>query len=106
MLAVVLEFDVIDGMEDKFRKSWIETTVIIQQNFGSLGSRLHQADNGKFIAYAQWPNLRVYECDHDWSGDFKNARGNMRKCLKIGKPTVLHKLTLDTDMLKEASFSE
>lgn len=29
MLAVVLEFDVIDGMEDKFRKSWIETTVII-----------------------------------------------------------------------------
>ncbi|SGZ06448.1 Putative uncharacterized protein [Moritella viscosa] len=25
----------------------------------------------------------------------------MRKCLKIGKPTILHKLTLDTDLLEE-----
>jgi hypothetical protein len=45
MLAVILEFDVIDGMEDQFRKSWIETTKVIYQNFGSLGSRLHHADN-------------------------------------------------------------
>jgi hypothetical protein len=104
MLAVVLEFDIIDGMEDEFRKSWIETTEIIYRNFGSLGSRLHRSDNGKFIAYAQWPNLSVYECDHDWAGDSKNARDNMRKCLKTGKPTVLHKLALDTDMLKEAGF--
>ena len=106
MFAVVLEFDVIDDMGDKFRKSWIETTEIIYQNFKNLGSRLHQADNGKFIAYAQWPNLSVYECDYYWPGDSKNSRENMRKCLKIGKPTVLHKLTLDTDMLREASFSE
>ena len=106
MLAIVLEFDVIDGMQDAFRTSWIETTEIIYQNFGSLGSRLHEADNGQFIAYAQWPNLSVYECDHDWPEDSKNARESMRNCLKIGKPTVLHKLTLDTDMLKEARSSE
>ena len=52
MLAVILEFDVIEGMEEEFRTSWIETTELIYQNFGSLGSRLHKSDSGKFIAYA------------------------------------------------------
>jgi hypothetical protein len=101
MLAVVLEFDVIEGMENEFRDAWIETTEVIYQNFGSLGSRLHKSDNGKFIAYAQWPDLNVYENDHNWSVDFKNSRERMRASLKIGKPTVLHKLTLDTDLLKK-----
>ena len=105
MLAVVLEFDVIEGMENKFRKAWIETTDIIYQNFGSLGSRLHKSDNGKFIAYAQWPDLNVYENDHHWPDDSKSTREKMSACLKIGKPTVLHKLTLDTDLLKEVSFT-
>ena len=100
MLAVVLAFDVIEGMEDQFRKSWIETTEIIYQNFGSLGSRLHQSDNGKFIAYAQWPDLNTYESEHHWPDDTKTMREGMRKCLKTGKPSVLHTLTLDTDLLK------
>jgi len=106
MLAVVLEFDVIDGMEEQFREAWIETTEIIYQNFGSLGSRLHKSDNGVFIAYAQWPDLDVYESDHHWPDDTLSTRERMRACLKIGKPTVLYKLTLDTDLLKEKSLSK
>ena len=100
MLAVILEFDVIEGMEEEFRTSWIETTELIYQNFGSLGSRLHKSDSGKFIAYAQWPSLDVYENDHNWPANCDNPRARMRSTLKIGKPTVLHKLTLDTDLLK------
>lgn len=100
MLAVILEFDVIEGMEEQFRDAWIETTEMIYKNFGSLGSRLHQSDSGKFIAYAQWPDLDVYENDHHWPANSRNPRERMRATLKIGKPTVLHKLTLDTDMLK------
>ena len=105
MIAVLLEFDVIAGMESQFRKAWVETTDIIYENFGSLGSRLHKSDNGKFIAYAQWPDLSVYENDHDWPDDSKSTREKMRACLKIGKPTVLHTLTLDTDLLKDSSFN-
>jgi hypothetical protein len=52
MLAVIIEFDVIEGKETQFRHAWTETTEIIYRNFASLGSRLHQSDNGKFIAYA------------------------------------------------------
>lgn len=105
MLVVVLEFDVIAGMECQFREAWVETTEIIYQNFGSLGSRLHQSDNGMFIAYAQWPDLNVYENDHYWPHDSISTREKMRSCLKIGKPTVLHKLTLDIDLLKENSHN-
>lgn len=106
MFAVVLEFDVIEGMENQFREAWIETTEIIYQNFGSLGSRLHQSEKGSFIAYAQWPDLNVYENDHHWPKNAKSTREKMRSCLKLGKPTVLHKLTLDTDLLKENSVNK
>ncbi|WP_413692592.1 antibiotic biosynthesis monooxygenase family protein [Psychromonas sp. KJ10-2] len=100
MLAVILEFDVIEGMEEEFRIAWIETTELIYQHFGSLGSRLHKAENGKFIAYAQWPSLDIYESEHNWPVNCAHSRERMRATLKIGKPTLLHKLTLDTDLLK------
>lgn len=74
MIAVLLEFYVIAGMESQFRKAWVETTDIIYENFGSLGSRLHKSDNGKFIAYAQWPDLSVYENDHHWPDNSKSTR--------------------------------
>ncbi|MEJ6080466.1 IS66 family transposase [Vibrio sp. 1-Bac 57] len=105
MLAVILEFDVIDGMEEQFKTSWAETTKLIYQHFGSLGSRLHHSENGKFIAYAQWPSLDVYENDHYWPIDTNQARDRMRSTLKIGKPTVLHKLILDTDLLKTTTYT-
>ena len=101
MLAIILEFDVIEGMESDFRQAWAETTDIIYQNFGSLGSRLHKSEGGKFIAYAQWPDLNVYESDHLWADDIHNARERMRATLKTGKPTILHKLLVDIDLLKE-----
>ncbi len=100
MLAVILEFDVIEGQENDFRAAWVETTEVIYHNFGGLGSRLHKSDDGKFIAYAQWPDLNVYESDHNWSADTNNARERMRATLKTGQPRVLHKLLVDTDLLK------
>ncbi len=53
MIAVILEFDPIDGLENEFIASWIHCTQVIYENFGSLGSRLHRSSDGKYIAYAQ-----------------------------------------------------
>ena len=104
MLAVILEFDVTDGMEDEFLEAWIATTELIHQHFGSLGSRLHEPKNGKFIAYAQWPSLSLYENEHDWPESTKSPREKMRSTLKIGKPTVLHKLNVGVDLLKPTPY--
>ena len=104
MIAVILEFDVIEGKEAEFRKYWLETTQVIYKNFGSLGSRLHSADNGKFIAYAQWPNHSTYEKSQIWPDDQIVLRDKMRATLVTGKPTLLYKLDVDSDSLQTKVF--
>ncbi|GGX98579.1 hypothetical protein GCM10007160_27660 [Litchfieldella qijiaojingensis] len=104
MLAIILEFDVAEGKEEEFRESWKETTEYIHRNFGSLGSRLHRAEDGKFIAYAQWPDRETYEKEHDWSEEGAKCRERMRETLKSEKVTVLHKLDVDTDLLERKIF--
>ncbi|MFC3285893.1 antibiotic biosynthesis monooxygenase family protein [Litchfieldella rifensis] len=103
MLAIILEFDVIPGKEEAFREAWEETTKYIHTNFGSLGSRLHRAEDGKFIAYAQWPDHETYEKEHDWSEEGIKCRERMRSTLKSEQVIVLHKLDVDTDLLEQES---
>ena len=100
MLAVILEFDVIDGMETDFREAWAETTKLIHQHFGSLGSRLHKPHDNKFIAYAQWPSYAAYDHSIAVPKALEIARYKMRSTLKTGKPIILYKLEVDIDLLK------
>jgi len=104
MIAVVLEFDVISGKEDAFIDSWNKTTEVIYENFGSLGSRLHRAKEGKFIAYAQWPSKEVYENEQHWPEQALKHRDKMRSTLTNGKPTLLYQLALVSDQLKTEVF--
>lgn len=100
MIAVILEFDPIDGLEDEFISSWIHCTQVIYDNFGSLGSRLHRSSDGKYIAYAQWPSKEVYTASAEWPVHLVDARDAMRKLLKNGKPNILHILEVEADLLK------
>ncbi|PUA30564.1 MAG: hypothetical protein B0W54_08795 [Cellvibrio sp. 79] len=100
MLAVVLEFDVIEGKDKEFVAAWTECTKTIYENFGSLGSRLHTSETGAYIAYAQWPSIEAYEKSGDWPEHLINARDKMRETLKTGKPKLLYKLTTEIDLLK------
>lgn len=102
MIAVILEFDPIDGLENEFIASWIHCTQVIYKNFGSLGSRLHRSSDGKYIAYAQWPSKEVYAASADWPAHLVEARDSMRKLIKNGKPNVLHLLEVEADLLKLA----
>ena len=105
IFSVILEFDVVDGNEIAFVELWEQTTQIIYQHFGSLGSRLHRDCTGKFIAYAQWPSIDVYEDDHLWPrGAAAEVRERMRSILKSGKPKVLFKMDLISDLLKEEVY--
>lgn len=105
MLSVVLEFEPIDGMESEFILAWRECTKVIYENFGSLGSRLHRSTTGKFIAYAQWPNEEVYEHSSEWPEQLVEVRNRMRSLLKGGKPTVLHVLHVEVDLLAAQIYS-
>lgn len=105
MLAVVLEFDVIEGKDKEFIDAWTECTKTIYENFGSLGSRLHLSETGSYIAYAQWPNAETYEQSGDGPEHLIGIRDKMRVTLKTGKPKLLYKLTTEIDLLRNIPFN-
>ncbi|MEM1412046.1 MAG: antibiotic biosynthesis monooxygenase [Pseudomonadota bacterium] len=97
MIAILLEFRVKPGAEAEFLASWQETTEIIYRNFGSLGSKLHRAEDGAFIAYAQWPDEATYEAAQTWSEEDQAVRAKMHATLLDGYPKRLHQLSLVSD---------
>ncbi len=44
------------GMERAFIEAWRAATVLIRAQSGGLGSRLHRAHDGTYLAYAMWPD--------------------------------------------------
>lgn len=61
MYCVLIEFNPLPDREQEFVHAWTELTRYIYQNYGSMGSRLHLSEDGKYIAYAQWPSKEVYD---------------------------------------------
>lgn len=56
MFVAVYWWRVKPGMEAQFRDGWRRATAAIMEKHGGLGSRLHLAADGRYIAYAQWPD--------------------------------------------------
>ncbi|MCB1023400.1 MAG: antibiotic biosynthesis monooxygenase [Acidobacteria bacterium] len=54
MFVVLYRWKLRAGMEEQFVSSWSEVTKFYLDNFDSLGSRLHQGDDGIWYGYAQW----------------------------------------------------
>lgn len=53
------------GKEDQFRIAWRRGTELIQAKYGSLGSRLHRDDQGRFIGVAEWPDRATWQAAFD-----------------------------------------
>jgi len=53
------------GKEQQFRQAWERGTLLLMTKRGGLGSRLHQAEDGTWVAYAQWPNRETWEQARD-----------------------------------------
>jgi heme-degrading monooxygenase HmoA len=61
MFIIIYRWKLKDGMEDRFRQGWRAATEAISQKYGAYGSRLHKAEDGSWIAYAQWPDKEHWE---------------------------------------------
>ncbi|MCW4462184.1 antibiotic biosynthesis monooxygenase [Sphingomonas sp. BT-65] len=53
------------GKEAQFRAAWRRGTELIQAKYGSLGSRLHRDDQGRFIGVAEWPDRATWQAAFD-----------------------------------------
>jgi len=67
MFCVIDKFTVKPGYADQFRHHWSAVTQWYYRNAESLGSRLHRASTGEFIAYAQWQSWAHWEQYRDRS---------------------------------------
>ncbi len=60
MFHVAYEFKVKAGCEAPFIEAWRAVTLAFRRYRGALGSRLHRAEDGTYVAYAQWPSEESY----------------------------------------------
>ena len=100
MFCVIYRWKVKPGMEDQFRSTWREITEAIFKQMGSMGSRLHEAQDGSWIAYAQWPS-REHWSKVDSVIGVEAARALQKQSLE-GSVEVLYELTVTDDLLKQA----
>lgn len=60
MYVAVYGWRVKPGKEEQFREAWRRGTRAITRIYGSFGSRLHRAEDGRFIGYAEWPDAATW----------------------------------------------
>ena len=61
MFVAVYWWRVQPGKEDQFRRAWRRGTEHITRIYGSYGSRLHRERDGRFVAYAEWPDETTWQ---------------------------------------------
>jgi heme-degrading monooxygenase HmoA len=59
--VVIYRWRLRPGMERQFQQAWEQATPLLMRQRGALGSRLHQAEDGTWVAYAQWPSRQSWE---------------------------------------------
>ncbi len=65
MFVAAYRWKVHPGKEDQFRAAWCRGTELIRKRYGSLGSRLHRDDRGRFIGVAEWPDRETWQAAFD-----------------------------------------
>ncbi len=61
MFIILYRWKIKPEKEADFIDGWAEVTDFFLKNFDSLGSRLHQGNDGLFYAYAQWKSAEDRE---------------------------------------------
>lgn len=63
--AVIYRWRIRSGLEEQFQRAWATATESFMAERGALGSRLHQASDGAWVAYAQWPSRKAWEVSRE-----------------------------------------
>jgi len=99
MYIALYEFKVKSGFEKQFEDNWGIVTEHIHKVRGSLGSRLHKADDGTYVAYAQWPSEARYNLETPLPPIAMNARTLMKDACENLK--VIKLMSVVADLLKD-----
>ncbi len=93
--VVIYRWRLRPGTEEAFRDAWAEVTLAIRQGCGGLGSRLHRADDGTWLAYAQWPDRASWEAAQRSPPAEAAASAAMGRCIDERLPPILLEPVVD-----------
>ncbi len=103
MFCIIYKFTVKPGHEDQFRQHWLAVTHWYYRHAGSLGLRLHRANQGEYIGYAQWSSRKQCEQQRDRSdAELQRHRQAMRECCESIE--VIYELDVMDDWLQQEVY--
>ena len=97
MFCLLYKFEVKPDLEQEFRDGWHTMTQRLRDANGSLGARLHKADDGSWISYAQWPDREKWMQGESVISHFLSTT-NWKECL-AGEIKLLMELEATDDLL-------
>jgi hypothetical protein len=104
MFIALYRWKVKAGHELMFREGWHQRTEEIYRTCGSFGSRLHQAEDGTWVAYAQWPDRKTYDAAQNIPVVDAKARTMFRESIEEAYPDTYMQVV--DDLLKSERFTE
>jgi heme-degrading monooxygenase HmoA len=103
MFVALYRWKLKEGREQQFREGWRRRTEEIYRACGSLGSRLHRAEDGTWVAYAQWPDRRAWEAARQVAVADAEAPALMRESVEVSYPETLMEVADDLFAAREFS---
>ncbi len=103
MFIAVYRWKLKEGQEDAFREGWRRRTEEIYRKCGSLGSRLHRAEDGTWVGYAQWPDRATWGAASGVAVEDVGAAAVMRESVEATYPSVY--MEVAEDLLRPVAFA-
>ena len=104
MFIALYRWKLKEGCEGRFREGWRRRTREFYERCGSLGSRLHRAEDGTWVAYAQWPSREAWKRARGVSVVDTEASALMRESVEESYPDAY--MEVADDLLAETRFEE
>lgn len=99
MFIALYRWKVKPSHEKNFQEGWHRRTKEIYRQCGSLGSRLHHAEDDTWIAYAQWPDRQTYDAADSIPVIDNDARKLFRDSIEEAYPDIYMSVIDDLLML-------
>lgn len=77
------------GAEAAFVEAWSRVSALLLAERGSLGSRLHRAEDGWWYSYAQWPSVEARERSVAAGPVDAEARRRMQEAIAESLPELV-----------------
>jgi hypothetical protein len=93
--------------EDEYKQLWRKITTFFIEHRNALGSALHKAEDGMWLAYSRWPDKKTR--DASWPDEnmaplalpeeIKETIMKLKNCLDLDRPLPEIHLELVDDLL-------